>query len=233
MPREAPSFNQHMTSQESWRSYDQFLRDASPDRITKLLARYELYKRVVDVPGDIVECGVFKGSGLLLWAHLVKIFNPLSQRRVVGFDTFAGYPDDTRLESDRRSSRRFSEVAGYDLPGRDSLLASMEPLGLGDRVELVAGDARSTVRDYAARTPGFRIALLNLDFDTYDATLAALQHLFPRVVPGGIVVLDEYAERGWGESDAIDEYFRGVNVSFESLPWANSPTAFVVKARAG
>jgi hypothetical protein len=222
-----------MAAQESWRSYDRFLRDASPDRIAKLLARYELYKRVVNVPGDIIECGVFKGSGLLLWAHLVKIFNPISLRRIVGFDTFAGYPDDTHKESDRRSSRRFSEVAGYDLPGLDSLLASIELLGLGGRVDLVPGDARSTIQDYVVRTPGFRIALLNLDFDTYDATLAALRHLFPRVVSGGIVVLDEYAERGWGESDAIDEYFHGLNISFESFPWANSPTAFVVKTGVG
>lgn len=218
-----------MDPQESWRSYDEFLRRAGDDRFTKLLARYELYKRVVEFPGDVVECGVFKGAGLLYLARLCRIFNPTMNRRIIGFDTFGGYPSGPEGAAETEAARRFSEAAGYDLPSMDALIATAEALGLSDRIELVPGEARSSVEAYVRDNPGFRIALLNLDFDTYEATLTALEHLYPLVVPGGVVIVDEYGERGWGESDAVDEYFRDVGVVLRSFAWANSPTAYLVK----
>lgn len=54
----------------------------------KILARCELFKMVMDVPGDIVECGVFKGSGLYTWAKLMRLFRPNNEGRIVGFDFF-------------------------------------------------------------------------------------------------------------------------------------------------
>jgi hypothetical protein len=77
-----------MSEKESWRTYDDFLMQGTLDRYTKLWARYELFQRVVDLPGDIVECGVLNGGGVLYWARLLQVFNPLSQRKVIGFDTF-------------------------------------------------------------------------------------------------------------------------------------------------
>jgi hypothetical protein len=218
-----------MDPQESWRSYDEFLRCAADDRFTKLLARYELYKRVIARPGDIVECGIFKGAGLLYFARLSRIFNPMVNRRIIGFDTFTGYPFGENVGPEAMTAQRFSDVAGYDIPSMDSLIATAEVLGLRDRIELVPGDARSSVKAYVRDNPGFRIALLNLDFDTYEATLSALEFLYPRVVPGGVVIVDEYGERGWGESDAVDEYFRGKNIALRSFAWATSPTAYFVK----
>ena len=89
------------------------------------------------------------------------------------------------------------------------------------------GDGTITIRDYVRSNPGFRIALLNLDFDVYEPTAAALEHLFPLIVPNGIVLCDEYAKRGWGESDAVDAFFRDKGVTYHSIPWALSPMAFV------
>jgi len=68
-------------------------------------------------------------------------------------------------------------------------------------VELVKGDVRETIPDYVRSTPGLRISLLNLDVDLYEPTLIALEHLYPRVVSGGVVIVDEYAMPGFpGES---------------------------------
>ena len=71
-------------SQASFDAYNTFLVEADLDRFTKILCRYEHFKEVLDRPGDIVECGVFKGQGLLFWAKMIQIFNPLSPRRVIG-----------------------------------------------------------------------------------------------------------------------------------------------------
>ena len=76
------------STQENLNVYDQFLALSAPDRLQKILARYELFKMLMDVPGDIVECGVFKGSGIFTWAKLMQIFRPNNDVRIIGFDFF-------------------------------------------------------------------------------------------------------------------------------------------------
>ena len=69
-------------------SYDNFLAKCSHDRIQKIVWKYELFKMIQNIPGDIVECGVHKGSGIYLFAKLIKIFKPNSLSKVLGFDFF-------------------------------------------------------------------------------------------------------------------------------------------------
>lgn len=216
-------------SQVSWDAYNELLLHGSLDRFTKMLARYELYKRIIDLPGDIVECGVFKGAGTLYWAKLTQIFNSLSLRRIVGFDTFEGYPTSTSHQYDQVSGAAFIKEAHFSGNPIDAIYTAARNSNIEHRVELVAGDATITIKDYVMRNPGFRIAMLYLDFDVYEPTIIALEALYPLVVPGGLVVFDEYAIRGWGESDAADQFFATRNVRYQTVPWALSPTAFIVK----
>src|ERR1700675_197534 len=70
--------------------------------LTNFLVRYEIFKRVLGVQGSIIECGVLRGGALMAWAQFSAIFEPTNhQRRVVGFDTFTGFP---RLSKQDRSS---------------------------------------------------------------------------------------------------------------------------------
>jgi hypothetical protein len=218
-----------MNSSGTWDAYNDLLLRGPLDRFTKMWARYELFKQVIDLPGDIVEGGVFKGAGLLYWAKLIQVFNPLSRRRVVGFDTFSGYPESTRHEYDRIKGGEFLKASNYLGGSPEAIMATAREVGLESRVEIIKGDAGTTMEQYVDKNPGFRVALMNLDFDTYDPTIAALKHLYPLVVPNGVVVLDEYAAREWGESNAVDQYFRGKNLILRSFPWALSPGAYVVK----
>jgi len=219
-----------MTSQY-WDSYHDFFAKVSSRKMTKVFARYELFKRVIDLPGDIVECGVFKGGGVLLWAHLLQIFNQFSIRRVVGFDTFAGFPlNALSYEHDRQTAQLIQEQdPTYTQTSVEEIINIASKLGIENRIELVSGDATVTIQNYVKGAVGFRIALLNLDFDVYDPTIVALEYLYPLVVPGGIIILDEYSVRGLGESDAVDEFFRDKPISLHQFPWSRSPRAFIVK----
>lgn len=211
-----------------WTVFNEFLLRGSPDRFTKILARYELFKHVVDLPGDIIECGVFKGTGLLYWAKLLQIFNPLSDKKVVGFDLFGPRDENSTYDWDAQFGAHVQENLSPE-----AILEIAAEQGLSHRVEIVAGDAARTVPDYCTTHPGSRIALLNLDFDNYDPTAVALNHFFPLVVPGGVVVFDDYAIAHWGESIAVDEYFQGKNYVFKSFPWALSPKAYLIKRDTG
>ncbi len=220
-----------MSEKESWKSYDDFLMYGALDRYTKLWARYELFKRVIDLPGDIVECGVLNGGGVLDWARLLRVFCPLAQRKVIGFDTFAGYPGSMKGEQDKKTSETFIKTTQYTGADPGQIMETAAALGLDRWIELVKGDATKTIKEYVQKNTGFRAAMLNLDFDIYEPTLAALEAIYPVVVPQGIIVFDEYAVHQWGESNAADEFFKDKKVVLKSLPWTFSPTAYIEKEK--
>lgn len=211
-----------------WSCYNGLLLGPDVDRVRKLLVRYELLKRCLGVPGDVVECGVFKGAGLMYWLKLLAILAPAAQRRVVGFDTFSSFSD-SLLPYEQGSAGAFTSEASFDGVNPDDILALARAGGFADRVELVAGDIATSGPKYVLENPGFRIALLHLDLDTYHGTRAALEAFYTSVVPGGLIVLDEYGSRGWGESDAVDEFFAGRGVEIRSIDQSIQPTACIVK----
>lgn len=218
-----------MSEKESWRAYDDFVMYGTLDRFTKLWARYELFQAVADMPGDIVECGVLNGGGVLYWARLLQVFNPLSQRKVIGFDTFEGYPNSMKGDQDKKTSDSFLKAAQYNGASPEQIMAAAASLGLDHRIELVKGDATVAIKEYIQKNVGFRAALVNLDFDIYEPTLAALENLYPIVIPGGVIAFDEYAVHQWGEAKAVDEFFTGKNATLKAFPWGFSPTAYMVK----
>lgn len=221
----APDSTPHQYApQEAHDLFNDFCLGASPDRFTKLLARYELFKLTVDLPGDIVECGVFKGAGLFYWARLLQIFNPLSTKRVIGFDLF----DCEDCEATYEWDGRFLPDMGKEVSPA-MLLDHARRQGLGSRVVLRHGPAQQTIPAFVKKEPGLRLSLLNLDFDNYDPTRAALEALYDRVTPGGVIVFDDYAIPSWGESQAVDEFFRGKGYTYRTFPWALSPKAYIVK----
>jgi len=205
--------------------YDEFLAKTGVDRLQKILARYELMKMVNTAPGDIVECGVFKGSGIYTLGKISKLLTPHTGRRIVGFDFFRAPRD---ISFKRKEDKKVLDMHEEKLADKESILANLRAMGI-ENVELVAGDVAKTTKAYAEKNLGFRIALMYLDVDNYEGTLAILRNLYPLVSPGGIVVFDEYGVRGHGESDAVHEYFKGKNIQLRSLAFANTPPAYLIK----
>jgi len=205
--------------------------------MTRFLAHYELYKMIADVPGCIVECGVYQGNSLFAFAKFLEIFHPGDRiRYVIGFDSFKGFEE-------------FSAKDGPEYPNRSKVLGGWNPSSFRDaffkfvdihhadsfvphakRIQIVEGDINETVPRYVSDNPGLRIALLHLDVDLYRPNLTALQHLYDRVVRGGLVVLDEYGMTEWGgESLAAEEFFGEKIPKLRKFPWTSTPGAFFIK----
>jgi len=212
---------------ELWDSYNKLLLSSDTGRIRKLLVRYELFKMSLEVPGDIVECGVFKGAGWMYWLKLLDLYARGEQKRVVGFDTFGSFAD-SLLDYERESAKSFVAEAAFEGVNPDDILSAAHSAGF-QNAELVVGDVIETIPEYVKKNPGFRISLLHLDFDTYCGTKVALNNLYDLVTPGGLIVLDEYGKRGWGESDAVDEFLKGKNSSIQAVRGSFQPTAFIRK----
>jgi len=206
--------------------------------LAKFIAHVMLFREIVDLPGSIVECGVFKGASLLTFVKLVEVLCPGdSLKRVIGFDTFSGFvslaPEDGAPDESRRKVVGGWNAGDFlptlerviDVTQHDSMVPRVK------RVELVKGDIRVTVPQYVKEHPGLRICLLHLDVDLYEPTLAALEHLYPLVVPGGIVVLDEYAMPGFpGETAAFDRYFGDEAPKLVKFPFTPTPGGYFRKA---
>ena len=203
----------------------------------KLLSLYEAFRLVSELPGSVVELGVFKGESLLFFAKLMEMLNVNDRSsRVIGFDNFAGFPS-LHAKDGATDERVDKRTGGWSSAGhREELLALINAFdhdrlaGHKARIELVEGDITQTVPKFAAEHPGLRIKLLNLDCDLYEPTLVALQHFYPRVVEGGVVLLDEYAfEQFPGESRAVEEYFGGAMPVLRKFPFYSNPGAYFVK----
>jgi len=199
--------------------------------LPRFLAHYELFKQIVDLPGSVVEVGVYRGAGLFTWSKLMETFCPGDRYRMVyGFDQFSGLTQYTDKDGPSGGETYSSSAEAMrelvDIHNEDSLIPGVA------RCRLIEGDILETLPQFVKDNPGLRIALLNLDVDLYAPTKAALETLYPLVLRGGIVVFDEYGWEQWpGESSAVDEYFAtaGERPAIHRFPFSPTPGGYLVK----
>lgn len=198
-------------------SSDYNLRNSSlfVDRIqySKIFAKYELFKKILNNPGSIIECGVKEGSGLMLFAKLSAIFEPYNfKRKIIGFDTFEGFPSVHNKDKSKLGKHKKLHQRGYNKSNLSILENSIEnfniqrPLNHIPKVELVKGDAIKTIPKFIKKNSHLLVSLLYLDFDLYKPTKIALKNFLPRMSKGSIIVFDELNDPKWrGETTALLE----------------------------
>ena len=185
-------------------------------------------RHVVDrgIPGDFVECGVWRGGQAILAAYVFAKAN--ERRRVVLYDTFKGMTEPT--PADRLIADGSAAQAKYDRQRRDThtdwCYASLDEVKdnfrkaglLGPAVEFVAGPVEETLPPgRSAVTDGLgALSVLRLDTDWYESTATELKALWPKLSAGGICIVDDY---GWwsGSKKAVDEYFAGNRPFFSHI----------------
>jgi hypothetical protein len=176
--------------------------------LQRILFLAELYQHVIGVHGAIFELGVRWGQNLALLMNLRGALEPFNvSRRIVGFDTFAGFPS-TAPEDGGVQAGAYAVTDGYEQHLGVVLDAHrrMSPLHQLDRVELVKGDAVQTVPAYLERHPETVVALAYFDFDIYEPTRACLEAIRPHLTQGSVVVFDELAHATFpGETIAVRE----------------------------
>ena len=192
--------------------------------LKRFLAMYELFKLALPVKGSIVECGVFRGFGLMSWAKLSTILEPENlTRRVYGFDTFDGFPslatedenENTRTHvGDLRASSYEELQQLIDLYDRDRFLGHIP------KIALVKGDIAATAPKFVEDNPHLLISLLFIDCDLYEPTRSALRHFLPRMPRGAVLAFDELDNPQWpGETLAMLEETAARPLALRRLEW--------------
>ncbi|MBT2380492.1 class I SAM-dependent methyltransferase [Streptomyces sp. ISL-111] len=179
----------------------------SPERLNAFILATRYIARH-NIPGDIVECGVWRGGSMQACARTLLSVGE-DERELYLFDTYEGMTPPT-AEDLRRDGRPAQEL--LDAQGKDRpiwAVASLEDVQAGfghvpypkERVHYVQGRVEDTV---PGRAPE-QIAILRLDTDWYASTKHELEHLYPRLVSGGVLLIDDYGY--WqGSRQAVDEF---------------------------
>lgn len=223
----------HQHVLELWPAY------ARRVHIGRFLAHYELFKQVIDLPGCIVELGVYRGPSFFTWAKLMEIFCPGDRKRqVFGFDNFMGLGNFHEKDGIARPELGKSEGAWSAAAVQEELeelvsICNQDNFITGNvRCKLIIGNLEETVPRFIKENPGLRISLLHMDVDLYEPTKRALELLYPLVVNGGLVVFDEYGFIPWeGESKAAEEYFEeiGIHPVLKKFTFSTQPHGYFVK----
>jgi O-methyltransferase len=156
------------------------------------------------IPGDVVECGVWRGGSSMLIA--LELDRLADGRRLWMYDTYEGMSEPSEKDGhdviDRfRTEGRDTRFMAY--AALDDVQANIGSTGRPpDTVEYVVGKVEDTIPGRAPET----ISLLRLDTDWYESTFHELRHLWDRLVPGGVLIIDDYGH--WqGARIAVDEFF--------------------------
>jgi hypothetical protein len=204
--------------EKSFEYENDFYLSCNNTRLHKTIAHYELFKMTVDLPGDIVECGVFKGASFIRFAGFRDMFGLSTSRKLLGFDTFGTFPE-TGHDDDQKYRQEFIDEAGSESISKEQLMEVLKAKKSDMNVELIEGDLVKTAPEYVQKNPNLTISFINLDTDVYEPAVAALEYFWPRLVRGGVLVLDDYGVFP-GETKAVDDYFKDKNVRIQKLPYA-------------
>lgn len=213
--------------------FNAFMLSEDRNVFNKLHMRMKLFDLAKDLNGDIVECGVFKGTGMFTWLKLVDLYQPNSIKKVIGFDFFEQEFVDTLVDEIERDTMkqvfdRVPQLKNDDI-SLEGITKKIISSGFnGSKFELVKGDISQTSSLYVKDRPGFRISLLYLDMDLDRPTYDALDTFWDRIVPGGVVVFDEYAYHSWTESNAVDRFIKNKNIKLINTH-VHAPTAYFIK----
>lgn len=192
--------------------------------LSRLLFFYEMYRKILHTHGIIVEFGVRWGQTLSVMAALRGILEPFNRhRKIVGFDTFAGFKgvsakDGTACKCEDGS---FSVPEGYEkyLDQILGLQEALNPISHLKKYEIVKGDAAQTVTEYLSKHPETIISLAIFDFDIYQPTKTALKAIEPHLFKGSILVFDELCDDIFpGETIALREVLGLRDLRIQRLP---------------
>jgi hypothetical protein len=194
--------------------------------MSSVLTRIEMFQKILNVQGSIVECGVHKGNSLFLYYHLSTILEPFGfNRKIIGFDTFDGFRSLSDHDHSNLSQSDFSDTSVDMLSRMASLHDKNRAVPHIEKIELVEGDACETIPKYVEENPHLIIAMLYLDFDIYEPTSVALKELLPLVPKGGLVGFDEVNAKKWsGETVALKEHLSLSGISLQKFyydPWVS------------
>jgi hypothetical protein len=196
---------------------------ATPRRRIEFYTLDRLLRSMPEIPGSIVECGTYRGGTLLGMAHIVELRGFAT--RIFGLDSFEGFPEPTREDAQRDGSFH-SDIhkGGLGDVSYQDLVARVRRLGFDPHVTLVKGYFEDTLPTLERE----RFSLAHLDCDLYQSYMTCFEFIYPRMLPGGFMVFDDYGSPVYlGADRAVNEFLEGKPEVLQYFPDAAGRRYFV------
>ena len=203
--------------------------------LSRILFMNHIYKQIVDVQGVVMEFGVWWGQNLALFTAMRGMYEPFNRhRKIIGFDTFAGFPSlhpkDGKSNMMQLGGLATTEEYEEYLHKQLFLLEQDNPLSHIQKYELCKGDATVEIDRYLNRNPHTIIALAYFDFDLYEPTKICLEKIKDRLTKGSIIGFDELNDPDMpGETLALMEVFGLNNVEIKRFSAASRLSYLTIK----
>jgi O-methyltransferase len=178
------------------------------ERMWSLIQSFH-HVRQESLSGDFVECGVWKGGNIILLKKLIHKFN--FKKKIYGYDTFEGMAEPSSCDvnyNNKSAKKMFDEhkekKIGFAMCSLEEVRKNIIKNTNVDNILLIKGKVETTLK--IKKNLPKKISILRLDTDFYESTKIELEILFPKLVKGGVLIIDDYGF--WkGSKKAVDEYF--------------------------
>ena len=203
----------------------------TPQTLSRVLFFDFLYRKILDIQGVIVEFGCRWGQTLSIFSGLRGIYEPYNRlRKIVGFDTFEGFPSTSSKDGEEYKAGRYSVTKNYE-KYLDEIMDFQEqesPLPFIKKYEIVKGDVTKTLPEYLEKNPETIISLAYFDLDIYEPTHKCLTLIKDRITRGTIIGFDELNEHACpGETLALKETIGLQRYSIRKYKY-NSRSSYIV-----
>ena len=178
-----------------------FYKTTNSKRISKFIFQYEIFKKIKNVKGDVIDFGVLNGSSIFRFAFFSEIEN--IKKKIYGFDLFKK-PQIGKNDISKKHFEKWFNSVKYKMTYKN-LISNIKKRKLDKFICLIKGDANKTVPNFFKKKR--QISLINLDFDLYYPSKTALEHSWRSLKKNGIIILDNY-KIFKGETKAVDEFIK-------------------------
>lgn len=203
--------------------------------LSNMLFKQELYSKIIEQHGVIMEFGVRWGQNLALFASLRGIYEPFNHnRKIIGFDTFEGFPNihDKDGESDIIKKGSFNVTMKYEEYLADILdyHERESPISHIKKYEIIKGDANIEIEKYFNEHPETIVALAYFDFDIYEPTKRGLELIRNHITKGTVIGFDELNHHDFpGETVALKEVFEIKELKIKRTPYSGSSSYIIIE----
>jgi hypothetical protein len=182
-----------------------------------LVAHYELFKRIKHLDGAIVKCGITASEGFARFATFRSLVGDNHHQPMIAFEK---YEPEYELVQD--GNQTYMTVKQKDGVPVKQLKETLKSFGQNENVSYLPGNVGASIPDFLIEHPEAKIALLNIDLDDFESTLTVLEYLYPRVVPGGVIIIDNYHKLG-AETLAVNTYFMNAGIQMQHFSLTHGP----------
>lgn len=203
--------------------------------LSRILFLNHLYQEIIDVQGVIFDFGTRWGQNMAVFGALRGIYEPFNRhRKIVGFDTFSGFPKISKEDgtSDLMRPGNISVTKNYCEYLRKIIEYHEEtsPLSHIKKYEIAVGDATREIKKYLRKNPETIVALAYFDFDIYEPTKKCLMAIKPHLVKGSLLAFDELNDHDSpGETIALSEAFGLNNIKLKRYPYTSRTSYFIIE----